>query len=71
VFKTADRTVAIAWRGDGQPKPLKLVTELHASAYDVMGNELKQREIILGQSPVYLIVGADKGKAILDALSAQ
>jgi hypothetical protein len=68
-FNSGDRTVAIAWRGSGQPKPLKLGSGQRA--YDVMGNALEQRELVLGGSPVYVVAAAGTGKTLLDTLAAK
>jgi hypothetical protein len=68
-FAGGDRAVAIAWRGGGRPRPLRLAAGLRA--YDVMGNEIQQREIVVGESPIYLVGAADQGKTLLDALSPQ
>lgn len=68
-FKVGERAVAIAWRSDGRPAPLKLAPGQRA--YDVMGNESKPREILLGKSPIYVIAASAQGKAILDTLAPE
>jgi hypothetical protein len=66
-FASGDRAVAIAWCGDGRSKPLQLAPAQRA--YDVMGNQLRGREVGLGESPVYLVAGVDQGPTILSTLS--
>ena len=53
VFRTAGRSVAVAWQDKGQAKPLKLAP--HVTALDIMGNELPAGEAVLSESPVYLV----------------
>jgi hypothetical protein len=61
VFRAKNGTVAIAWRGDGRRTPVALETHVHA--FDIMGNELEQRDAATGDSPVYL-VGEDEAPVI-------
>ncbi|MBM4088295.1 MAG: hypothetical protein FJ276_02530 [Planctomycetes bacterium] len=56
VFRTGERSVAIAWRDNGQPKRLRLAP--HVVALDIMGNALPAGEAELSQSPVYLVAPA-------------
>jgi hypothetical protein len=68
-FNSDERAVAIAWRGDGPVRPLKLAAGLRA--YDVMGNELSRGEIRLGESPLYVVARRDESKLLLDAIGPQ
>ena len=65
-YKSGDRAVVIAWISEGKVQPLKLARGLRA--YDVMGNELKQPEIVLDASPIYIVGDGKKGNTILDTL---
>jgi hypothetical protein len=56
VFRTAGRSVAVAWRDGGPTKPVQIARP--AIAYDIMGNELPRGEVQLGESPIY-VVGAN------------
>lgn len=52
IFRTAGRSVAIAWQDNGQTKRLKPTPPV--TAWDIMGNELPTGEVVLGESPLYL-----------------
>jgi hypothetical protein len=56
LFRSADRTVAVAWEEKGQTRPLQLAPQV--AAYDIMGNQLPASEACLGESPLYLVAPA-------------
>jgi hypothetical protein len=53
VFLVRHRAVAITWCAEGTPKRLELPRTVQA--YDIMGNKLSDSDVLLGQSPVYLL----------------
>ena len=53
VFRTKDWAVAIAWCEPGRSRKLKLARSVHA--YDIMGNECSRGDLMVAQSPVYLV----------------
>jgi hypothetical protein len=65
VFQVADKVVAIAWCEAGQSRKLKLAQAVQA--YDIMGNALSPRDLVLEQSPVYLV--GKQAEAVLSSLS--
>ena len=65
VFRVKDRAVAIAWCEAGRRRQLTLSPTVRAC--DIMGNTLSPGDLVLEQSPVYLV--GNQVKAVLDALS--
>jgi hypothetical protein len=65
VFRAKGRAVAIAWCEPARSQRLKLSREV--DAFDLMGNSLPPRELVLGSSPVYL--QASQPEAVLSCLS--
>jgi hypothetical protein len=53
VFRTRDTFVAVAWTSATQSQRLTLNPGLRA--YDTMGNAISGRDLVLGESPVYLV----------------
>jgi hypothetical protein len=52
IFRVKHRTVAIAWSGPGSTTPLRLARNVQA--YDIMGDRLSVRRVVLSESPIYL-----------------
>jgi hypothetical protein len=52
-FRTRDRIVAVAWCGAGRKRRVDL--DPACRAYDVMGNEVAGRALVVGETPVYLV----------------
>jgi hypothetical protein len=65
VFRVRNRAAAIAWRGAGQPQPLRLAGGVRA--YDLMGNPVAKTAAVLGESPIY-VIGAE-ASAVVQSLS--
>jgi hypothetical protein len=64
-FRARGRTVAVAWCRAGQTRRVEL--DPAGRAYDLMGNPVSGRVIVLGESPVYLV--GPTAEAILDPLT--
>jgi hypothetical protein len=65
VFRVENGAAAVAWSGEGQSRALKLAPDVRA--YDIMGNEVPASEVVLGESPVYVV--SAKADAVLETLS--
>jgi len=52
VFRTGDRSIAIAWTAPGKSLNLSLTHPI--LAFDIMGNQFTGRSLSLTSSPVYL-----------------
>ena len=65
-FASRGQAVAVAWRSGGAPRAVTLAAGQRA--FDVMGNELPRGEIVLGDSPLYVVAPAAGGEALLAAL---
>ena len=52
-FRVKDRTVAVAWCRAGSTRRVDL--DPKGRAYDIMGNPVAGREVVLGETPVYLV----------------
>ena len=63
VFRGKDREVAVAWCGADQKRRLTLAASVQA--YDIMGNEIPASDLVLSESPVYLVSTA---QPILESL---
>ncbi len=59
LFQTQAGTIAVVWATSDQP--VRLQAPDGVKALDVMGNEIRQRPVEIGTTPVYL-VGADAGR---------
>ena len=53
VFRTRDRAAAVVWSVTDATNRLALTLSIRA--YDIMGNELSDRTIQFGDSPIYLV----------------
>lgn len=53
VFRAKDRLVAIAWCEPGRSRKLKPAPAVQA--YDIMGNRLSLKDVVLEESPLYLV----------------
>ena len=65
VFRSGDRVVAIVWCEAGQSRRLKLTPSVQT--YDIMGNTVTREDLLLEQSPVYLV--GSQSEAVLGSLS--
>jgi hypothetical protein len=53
VFRTAGRSVAVAWCRQGRTHRIEISTT--SRAYDIMGNVMAGPAFELGEAPVYLV----------------
>ena len=66
VFRTKDRVITVAWCGTGQTRGLTLPAGVRAC--DIMGNELREGDLKLTGSPVYLLGSANQSRRIVEML---
>ena len=64
VFRDKDRAVAVTWCNVDQKRSLTLAPNVRA--YDIMGNEISPHDVVVTESPIYLL--STSADAILQSL---
>ncbi|MBI3920555.1 MAG: carbohydrate binding domain-containing protein [Armatimonadetes bacterium] len=67
LFRTGGKAVAVAWSNDDREHKLKRPSGVRA--FDLMGNELKARDLTVSTTPVYLLGRKDESRAIARMLN--